>query len=189
MGIISSRAIEAADCFSAVQDFFLGERYGERRGDPGICDFTFGNPHEFPLPGLVEAIRSRAVPQDKNWFAYKSSEDEPRAFLAERLRSELGLAFEPEDIAMTSGAFGAIALAFGMLLDAGDEVVIPLPGWFCYEPMLRLCGAVPVEAPLDTGTFDLDLAAIESAIGPRTRMVVVNSPHNRSFIIYFNQRF
>jgi len=184
MAIISNRAANAADCFTTVRDFFLGGRYGERRGDPDICDFTFGNPHEFPLPGLVEAIRRRAEPQDKNWFAYKSNEDEPRAFLADRLRTELDLAFEPDDIAMTAGAFGAIALAFGLLLDAGDEVVIPLPGWFCYEPMLHLCGAVPVEAPLDSKSFDLDLVAIDRAIGPRTRMVVVNSPHNPSGRIY-----
>jgi aspartate aminotransferase len=188
MESISQRAAGAAACFTAVRDFFLGERYGERRGDPDICDFTFGNPHEFPLPGLVEAIRRHSVPQDKNWFAYKSSEDEPRAFLAESLSAELGLAFEPDDIAMTSGAFGAIALAFGILLDAGDEVVIPLPGWFCYEPMLRLTGAVPVEVPLNAETFDLDLAAIESAIGPRTRMVIVNSPHNPTGRIYARER-
>ena len=188
MGIISNRAVAAADCFAAVKDFFLGPRYGERRGDPDICDFTFGNPHEFPLPGLVEAIQRHAVPQDKNWFAYKSNEDEPRAFLAERLGAELGLAFEPDDFAMTAGAFGAIALAFGLLLDAGDEVVIPLPGWFCYEPMLRLSGAVPVEVPLEAETFDLDIDGIASALGPRTRMVVVNSPHNPTGRIYTRER-
>lgn len=188
MTAISTRAAAAATCFAAVSDFFLSGRYGLRRGDPDICDFTFGNPQEFPLPGLVAAIQRRAVPQDKNWFAYKSSEDEPRAFLAERLCTELGLAFEPDDIAMTAGAFGAIALAFGLLLEAGDEVVIPLPGWFCYAPMLHLIGAVPVEAPLDAGTFDLDPAAIEKAIGPRTRMVVVNSPHNPTGRIYTRER-
>ncbi len=184
MGIISKRAEAASESFAAVQDFFLGERYGRRRGDPEICDFTFGNPHEFPLQGLVAALQHHSEPQDKNWFAYKSSEDEPREFLAGRLRYELDLAFEPDDIAMTAGAFGAIALAFGLLLDTGDEVVIPLPGWFCYEPMLRMFGAVPVEARLDSSSFDLDLEAIERAIGPRTRMVVVNTPHNPTGRVY-----
>ncbi|MEJ2154870.1 MAG: aminotransferase class I/II-fold pyridoxal phosphate-dependent enzyme [Desulfobacteraceae bacterium] len=184
MSILSRRAVTAADCFANVRDFFLSGRYGERRGDPDICDFTFGNPHEFPLSGLVEAIQRRAVPRDKNWFAYKTSEDEPCEFLAGRLRTELDLDFKPDDIAMTAGAFGAIALAFGLLLDAGDEVIIPLPGWFCYEPMLHLCGAVPVEVPLDSTSFDLDLTAIDKAIGPRTRMVVVNSPHNPTGRVY-----
>lgn len=184
MSVLSNRALSAAAAFAPVQDFFFSSRYGERRGDPAICDFTFGNPHEFPLTGLVEAIREHAVPQDQNWYAYKTSEPEPRAFLAQSLSEELGLGFEPDDIALTAGAFGAIALAFGLLLNPGDEVVIPRPGWFCYAPMLRLGNMVPVEAALSPDAFDIDLAALDAAIGPRTRMVVVNSPHNPTGRIY-----
>ena len=92
------------------------------------------------------------------------------------LSGELGLRFAPEDVALTQGAFGAIALAFTLVMDAGAEVVIPVPGWFCYAPMLRAANLVPVKAALDPASFDLDLAAIEAAITPRTRMVVVNTP-------------
>src|SRR5258706_16472836 len=110
---VVSRRIAAADAANArVKHFYFTSRYSERRLVPGIADFTFGNPHEMPLPGLVAAIRERAVPHDKNWFAYKTSEAEPRAFLAERVGRELGLAFEPEDIALTNGAFAAIMLAY-----------------------------------------------------------------------------
>ena len=136
MSIVSAR-IKAADAaFAAVRDFYLTSRYGERRGEPGICDFTFGNPHEMPIDGLVTALRERAVPHDKNWFAYKTSEEEPQAFLAERLKHELALPFEPADIALTAGAFAAIMVAFRLVLDAGDEAVFSEPAWFCYEPML-----------------------------------------------------
>ena len=69
-------------------------------------------------------------------------------------------------------------------MDAGAEVVIPVPGWFCYAPMLRAANLVPVKAALTPGSFDLDLAAIEAAISPRTRMVVVNTPHNPTGRIY-----
>ncbi len=85
---------------------------------------------------------------------------------------------------MTQGAFAAIALAFRLLLDAGDEVVIPVPGWFCYAPMLRAADLVPVKAALAEPDFDLDLEAIDAAITPRTRMVVVNSPHNPTGRVY-----
>lgn len=184
MGVVSTRAAEAGASFADVREFFFSSRYGQKRTDPTICDFTFGNPHEFPLPGLVEAIQRRSVPQNKDWYAYKTSEEEPRAFLAESLSAELGLPFEPDDVAMTSGAFGAIAVAFGVLLNPGDEVVIPVPGWFAYESMLYQAGAVPVEARLKSESFDLDLEAIDSAIGPNTRMVVVNSPHNPTGRVY-----
>jgi len=84
--------------FEEVKSFFFNSRYAERRLESGICDFTFGNPHEMPLEGIVNAIRERAIPHDKNWFAYKTSEREPQAFVAERLGRELNLNFEPADI-------------------------------------------------------------------------------------------
>ncbi|HLN86748.1 MAG TPA: aminotransferase class I/II-fold pyridoxal phosphate-dependent enzyme [Candidatus Limnocylindrales bacterium] len=184
MSVVSARirAVDAA--FAAVKDFYLTSRYGKRRGDPGICDLTFGNPHEMPLNGLVTTLRERAVPNDKNWFAYKTSEEEPQAFLAQRLRRELALPFEPPDIALTTGAFAAIMVAFRLVLDAGDKAVISEPAWFCYEPMLLAADAVPRKVKLKVPTFDLDLSAIEAAIGPKTRLVIVNTPHNPTGRIY-----
>jgi aspartate aminotransferase len=182
--VVSERAGAAARAFEAVKAFNFHSRYAERRAHPGIADLTFGNPHELPLPGLVAAIRQGAVPQDKNWFAYKTSEEVPQAFLAGVLRRELGLAFEAPDVALTAGAFAAISVAFRLLLDAGDEVVFCEPGWFCYEPMLLAADAVPRKVALTHPHFDLDLDAIEAALGPRTRLVIVNTPHNPTGRIY-----
>ena len=180
-----SARIRAADAtFASVKHFYFTSRYGERRLVPGISDFTFGNPHEMPLPGLVSAIRERAVPHDKNWFAYKTSEEEPQEYLAEHVGRELGLAFEPADIALTAGAFAAINVAFHLVLDAGDEAVYSEPAWFCYEPCLIAADAVPVKVALKRPNFDLDLAAIDAAIGPKTRLVIVNTPHNPTGRIY-----
>jgi len=184
MTVVSARVRKADAAFAAVKDFYLTSRYGKRRGEPGICDFTFGNPHEMPLGGLVQALRERAVPHDKNWFAYKTSEEAPQVFLADRLSRELALPFEPADIALTAGAFAAIMVAFRLVLDVGDEAVISEPAWFCYEPMLLAADAVPVKVKLKAPSFDLDLAAIEAAIGPRTRLVIVNTPHNPTGRIY-----
>ena len=184
MSIVSARASAADTAFAAVKNFYFNSRYGKRRGEPNICDFTFGNPHEMPLDGIVTALRQRAVPQNKDWFAYKTSEEEPQAFLADRLSRELALPFEAPDIALTAGAFAAIMVAFRLVLDAGDEAIISEPAWFCYEPMLLMADAVPRKVKLKPPTFDLDLAAIEAAIGPRTRLIIVNSPHNPTGRIY-----
>ncbi len=179
-----SSRIKAADAAAAaLKHFYSSSAYGKRRYDPGICDFTFGNPHEFPMTGLVDAIRGRAVPHDKNWFAYKSSEVEGQAFLAEHLGRELGLPFDSSDIALTTGAFAAIMVALHQVLEAGDEAIFSEPAWFCYEPMLR-AAAVPKKVVLQPPHYDLDLAAIEAAIGPRTRLVIINSPHNPTGRIY-----
>jgi aspartate aminotransferase len=184
MTVVSARMRAADTAFAAVRDFYFSSRYGDRRLDPGICDFTFGNPHEMPLPGIVAALCERAVPHDENWFAYKTSEAEPQEYLAERLGAELRLAFAPADIALTTGAFAAIMVALRLVLDAGDEVVFSEPAWFCYEPMLLAADAVPRKLKLKRPGFDLDLAAIEAAIGPRTRLVIVNTPHNPTGRIY-----
>src|SRR5262249_48405326 len=178
MSVVSKRTHLADAAFAPVRDFYVSSRYAQHRSDPETCDFTFGNPHEMPLDGIVAAIRERAVPHDKNWFAYKTTEPAPQEFLAEHVSRELGLAFEPADIALTAGAFAAIIVPSARVLAAGEEVVFPDPAWFCYEPMLLAADAAPRKVRLKPPGFDLDLDAIEAAIGPRTRLVIVNSPHN-----------
>lgn len=180
--VISARATEAKAAVDKVTAFF--GRIQALADDDEALDFTFGNPHELALPGLSDAMRAQVDPRSVDWFAYKSSERSAQEVVAAGLRDELGLAFEPEDIAMTQGAFGAISLAFALFADAGDEVVIPVPGWFCYEPMLRAANLVPVHAALDPVSFELDVDAIARAITPRTSIVVVNSPANPTGRVY-----
>jgi len=154
------------------------------RHEQGTCDLVLGNPQEMPLPGFVSAIRQYSQPLNKDWFAYKRSEPEAREVVARSLREWRGLPFEPADIALTPGAFGALAVAFRALLDPGDEVVYSLPPWFLYEPMLLSADAVPVKVRVRPQDNDLDLDAIRSAIGPRTRAVIVNTPNNPTGRIY-----
>jgi aspartate aminotransferase len=183
MTAAAARAHAAAQSIQKVESFFMSYKAAVEK-TPAVADFTFGNPQEMPLPGLVDALKKHAEPQRVDWYAYKSNEADACAFLAGVLTTELGLPFEPEDIALTKGAFGAIKMCFTMLLEPGDECIVPLPGWFCYGPMLAVAGAKEVQVPLDPGNFDLDLQAIAGAITPRTRIVIVNTPHNPTGRIY-----
>ena len=167
-----------------VFSWFLSGDWEKHHLDPGIADFTFGNPQELPLPGLVDALRSNAIPKDKDWFAYKMSEEEPRNVVAASLRARTGIAFRPEDIAMTAGAFGALGVTIRALADEGDEVIFLSPPWFFYELMIASSGATPVRVRLQPPAFDLAPDAIAAAITPRTRAVLVNSPHNPTGRIY-----
>jgi aspartate/methionine/tyrosine aminotransferase len=180
--VLSTRAIEARNSVATVTSFFASIQGAGR--DPDALDFTFGNPHELALPGLTGAMRAQLEPRSVDWFAYKTSERAAQEAVAAGLRGELGLDFEPDDIAMTQGAFGAISLALAMLTDAGDEVVIPVPGWFCYAPMLHAADLFPVGAPLAPVDFSLDVDEIARAITPRTRVVIVNSPANPTGRVY-----
>ncbi|SFR90582.1 aspartate aminotransferase [Microbacterium sp. cf046] len=173
---MSERAVRAKSSVDRVTAFF--DRMQGIADDPDALDFTFGNPHEMALPGLTDAMRAQLEPRSVDWYAYKSNERPAQEAAAAGLSRELALEFEPDDIAMTQGAFGAIALALALVADAGDEIVIPVPGWFCYEPMLLAANLVPVTAALDPADFSLDIDAIARAITPRTRVVIVNSPSN-----------
>jgi aspartate aminotransferase len=85
---------------------------------------------------------------------------------------------------MTNGGFAAIAVAFRAILEPGDEVVFLSPPWFFYELLILAAGGVPVRVRLAPPAFDLDPAAISAAITPRTRAVLINTPHNPSGRIY-----
>jgi aspartate aminotransferase len=174
----ASRVAAIAAALRPVRSYL--DMRDELRREPGVSDFVLGDPQEMPLPGFVDAIRRHAEPQDKDWFAYKRSVPEARCVVAKALREWRGLPFEPEDIALTPGAFGALEVAFRAFLDPGDEVVFSLPPWFLYEPMLLAVDAVPVKVRVRAEDNNLDIAAIGSVIGPRTRAVIVNTSRRRA---------
>ena len=161
-----------------------GSRHLQRAGDPTINDLVFGNPHEMPLPPYVAALAHSVIPQDKDWFAYKMNEPVATRTVAASLRARTGVAFAPEDAFMTNGGFAAIAVSLRALCAPGDEVIFLSPPWFFYELLILAAGATPVRVQLAPPEFALDAQAIASAVTPRTRAVIVNSPHNPSGRIY-----
>jgi aspartate aminotransferase len=87
--------------------------------------------------------------------------------------------FRPEQVVVAPGAKPLLTLPMLALLEGGDEVLYPDPGFPTYEAAIRLAGATPVPIPLvEEKGFDLDLAAFDVQIGPRTRMILLNSPSN-----------
>jgi methionine aminotransferase len=83
-------------------------------------------------------------------------------------------------VTVASGASEAIFDAVGAVVHAGDEVIVLDPCYDCYEPAIELAGGTAVHVPLDPQTFAPDWAAVRAAITPRTRMLMINTPHNPS---------
>lgn len=164
--------------------FMTDSAYARRKNEPGIGNFVLGNPQEMPLPGFTRALQRWTVPQNKDWFAYKRSVPEAQIVVAASLQKRIGMPFEPADVSMTNGAFGGLAAVIGSVAGPGDEVVFISPPWVHYESIIYAAGAVPVRAKMDFATFDLDVEAISKAISPRTRAIIVNSPHNPTGKIY-----
>lgn len=175
MPTVSSRMLAVAEEKREVTTF--ARRVLEGRGlGPDACDFMFGNPQEPPLRGLVEAIVRHAEPRDVHWFGYQKYDPSAREAVARSLRQSRGRSHEPEDIAITAGGFGAIAATLLAVLEIGEEVLYPRPGWFSYGALVRGAAGTPIPMDLVPGSFDLDIEAIAATIGPRTRVVVVNTP-------------
>ena len=171
-----------AETIAPFTSFFEG--FAKWNADPSIANFAVGNPQEMPLPGYVDALRSALTPHDKDWFAYKMSEPNAQAAVARSLTARTGLDWDPADVAMTNGGFAAIAVTLRAIVEPGDEVVFLSPPWFFYELLIVAADGVPVRVRLDPPAFDLDVAAIDAAITPRTRAVLINTPHNPTGRIY-----
>jgi aspartate aminotransferase len=156
----------------------------EHRHRPGVANFAFGNPQEMVVDGFASAIASATTPLNKDHYAYKFNEVESQRTVASHLAEWRGQQFDPADIAMTPGAFGAIAIALGALVDLGDEVVYCDPTWFFYKSMILSSGATPVSVPVDSTDYDLDLDQLSEGITEKTRLLIVNTPHNPTGRIY-----
>jgi aspartate aminotransferase len=181
---ISRRIQTMMDTAGTILQFLTDRRWDELRKDPLTCDFMAGNPQEFPLEGITAALQKWAVPQNKDWFAYKMSERPAREVITATLRRTHGILFDQEDIILTTGAFGALSAVLGMIIDPGDEIIYISPPWFFYEMLITAYYGQPVRVPCDRSTFDLDIEAIGEAITPKTRGIIINSPNNPTGRIY-----
>jgi aspartate aminotransferase len=144
----------------------------------GRCDFLAGSPQEIASRQYVDALKRWAEPRSTDWYGYKMAHRPAQQAAAAGLSAELGIAFHPDDILLTRGAHGALGAALGAVVDAGDEVIFVSPPWFFYEAMILGVGATPIKTSLSPPPYDLDLEAIAAAITPRTRMLLLNTPHN-----------
>ena len=151
---------------------------------PDACDFLAGNPQEMAMPEYINVLQRAVVPDSPSYYGYGPPWGPATTAVASALGERLGLELDPQDIVLTRGASSGLALLMHALIDPGDQVVMMSPPWFFYEAMVLAASAEPVRVPLSEADFSLDPDAVEQAITPRTRAVIVNTPHNPSGRIY-----
>ncbi|MGE0704293.1 MAG: aminotransferase class I/II-fold pyridoxal phosphate-dependent enzyme [Vicinamibacterales bacterium] len=181
--LLSPRLTRARRAAAPIHSFVESPLAG-RANDPRAANFLFGNPHELPLPGIVEAMGRAVVPRHKDWFAYQVFQRPAQEAIAAGLRDRYGLPFGPDDVLLTTGAFAGLATLLTTLAGPGDEVIYVSPPWFFYEAMIESTSASAVAIKLAPPAFDLDVDAIARAITPRTRAVIINSAHNPTGRVY-----
>jgi methionine transaminase len=136
---------------------------------------------DFEVPGrLVDAL-ARAMRDGKNQYAPMSGLPALRQAIAAKTKRCYGRDVDADaEVTVVSGASEAIFDAVHALVRAGDEVIVLDPCYDCYEPAIDLAGATAVHVPLDPVDFSVDWQRVRGAIGPKTRMLMINSPHNPS---------
>jgi aminotransferase len=164
--------------FSGIRKIFQAATELERQGKK-VIHLEIGRP-DFDTPQHIKEAAKQAI--DEGFVHYTSNYGTPdlREAIAEKLLRENGIHVDPEnEIIVTVGANEAILLAMLALLDPGDEVIIPDPIWLHYFYCAQLAEARPVHLPIrQENKFQIDPSDLHKALSPRTKMIIVNSPHN-----------
>ncbi len=156
-----------------------------RYGPENVFDFSLGNPNLEP-PAKVKAILRELVSDNSlGLHRYMSNAGfvKTREAVGDYLSNLNSLSFGPEDIVMTGGAGGALNVVLKAILNPGDEVIIPAPYFVEYNFYIDNYGGIPKTVNTNPD-FSLDLLAIEKAISPNTKAVLINSPNNPTGRVY-----
>jgi aspartate aminotransferase len=143
-----------------------------------VISLSIGEP-DFDTPGHITDACIDALRRGETHYAPSAGIPALTSAIAKKITRENGFAAEQDEVIVTCGAKDAIYEAMEAVLNPGDEVLVLDPSWVSYEPCVQLAGAVARHHALSTGTFQVDDTLLE-AVGPRTKMIVVNSPSNPS---------
>ncbi|MGD0409055.1 MAG: pyridoxal phosphate-dependent aminotransferase [Candidatus Limnocylindrales bacterium] len=163
----------AATPFSAIREF--GELARRR---PGALRLEIGDP-DFATASHITEAAAAAARAGMTHYAPSAGLPSLRSLIVAKVDEHNGIQCGPDEVVVTAGACGGLFTTFLTLLDAGDEVLVPDPGWPNYLAILHNVGASAVPYRLDPATdFRPDIDSIASGITPRTRAIIVNSPSN-----------
>ena len=145
-----------------------------------IVSFCIGQP-DFPTPTNIQDAAVAAIRAGKHGYTPSAGIDELRGAAARDIGQRRGISVEPDDVVVGAGAKPFIAYAIASVTDfgAGDEVIYPVPGFPIYESQIIANGALPVPIYLrEARDFAFDPHELEAKITAKTRLLILNSPHN-----------
>ena len=143
-----------------------------------ICSLSAGEP-DFDTPAFIRQAASEALESGHTRYGPVAGEPALRQAIATKLSEENGVPTTAEEVLVTNGGKQALYNLFQVLLGPGDEVLVPSPYWLSYPEMVQLAGARVTLLPSNAAQgFRLDPAALEAAITPASKLLVLNSPSN-----------
>lgn len=173
---------------SVIRDLFeFGKKRAAEVGADKVYDFSLGNPNVPAPDGVKEAAeRLLAMPDNTVLHGYTSAQGdaEVRKAVADSINARFGAGVSPDFIYMTCGAAASLTITLNALYEDSDEFILLAPFFPEYSVFVKAAGGTPVVVPFDEKTFAPDLSALEKAVTPRTKGIIVNSPNNPSGTVY-----
>lgn len=149
-----------------------------------VINLSAGEP-AFPTPEKIREACKKAI--DENWSYYGPVNGLPelREAIAKKLKRDLGVEAPPDAIVVTCGAKQAIYSALQVLINPGEEVLLPTPYWVSYPSQIQLAGGKPIFLPTDeTKNFKIDAAQLKKALTKKTKLLILNTPSNPTGVCY-----
>ncbi|MGI0091198.1 MAG: pyridoxal phosphate-dependent aminotransferase [Nitrososphaerales archaeon] len=146
---------------------------------PDVIRLEFGEP-DFDTPENIKAAAIEAIRNGKTKYSSSSGITELRYAIAAKMKRENGVDYDPaREVVVSAGATAAINLALLATLDAGDEILVPDPGWATYVHAVNIAGAKPVPYALrESAGYALELENLETLVTPKTKAMLLNTPSN-----------
>jgi aspartate aminotransferase len=169
---------------SATMEISDTARQMQRQGID-VISLSIGEP-DFDTPRHIKEACIDALLRGETHYAPSNGIPELLSAIASKCVRENAIPCRPEQVIVTCGAKDAIRQAMEVVLNPGDEAIIPDPSWVSYEPCVQMAGARAVHHPLNQKSFQLDDTLLER-ISSRTRILVINSPSNPSGVVLTKQ--
>lgn len=160
-----------------------------RAAGKDIIGLSLGEP-DFNTPDFIKDAAIEAINDNYNSYTPVDGYVELKEAICNKFKRDNGLDYHPNQIVVSTGAKQSIANVAQVLLNPGDEVLLPAPYWVSYSAIATLCEATFVEIPSSIETdFKITPAQLEAAITPKTKMIFFNSPNNPSGTIYTESEY
>ena len=167
--------------------FEFGQKRAAEVGAENVFDFSLGNPN-VPVPDFIRDaavdILMHGDPTEVHGYTIAPGKPAVREVLAADLKRRFGMEVTGKNLFMTAGAAASVTITFKALTEPGDEFVTFAPFFPEYRVFVEACGGKLVVVPAKTDDFQIDLTALERALTPQTKAVIVNSPNNPSGAVY-----
>ena len=149
-----------------------------------VVGFGAGEP-DFDTPDFIKDAAIAAIRNGQTKYTPAAGTNDVRQAVAYRIKEDFGVDYDWSSIIVSSGAKACLFAVFSVLINPGDEVILPAPFWVSYSAQIKMCGGVPVSvfAP-ESQSFKITPEQLEAAITDKTKAFVINNPSNPTGMIY-----